>query len=232
MFLLVETLESWYSGLVTALLEKPMKRVSPLKAGRSSRIKAGANPVTFVDPEGLQQFTAGPQVQKAIQMIDQLGYPKEAAHLRAKLASGGLSDLPNGWPGGGFTNPFTKNMGINPGECQSSSANMNFVYLTETLYHEARHSMTQSRGQLLSDGIQGHWFGIPSKRSALETPMYQDSVNFLTEWRRQSRGGPNSMIPEINQRIRDNKAHLSDLQDAVKCQKQYRTEEYPFGLYK
>lgn len=30
-----------------------MMRVSPLKAGRSSRIKAGANPVTFVDPTGL-----------------------------------------------------------------------------------------------------------------------------------------------------------------------------------
>jgi hypothetical protein len=47
-------LESWYSGLVTALLEKPMIRVSPLKAGPSSRIKASANPVTFVDPSGLQ----------------------------------------------------------------------------------------------------------------------------------------------------------------------------------
>ncbi len=56
MFLLVETLESWYSGLVTALLEKPMKRVSPLKAGRSSRIKASTSPVTFVDPTGLEQL--------------------------------------------------------------------------------------------------------------------------------------------------------------------------------
>ena len=54
LFLLVVRLESWYSDLVTALLEKPLKRVSPLKAGRSSRIKAATNPVTYVDPSGLQ----------------------------------------------------------------------------------------------------------------------------------------------------------------------------------
>lgn len=39
---------------MTALLEKPLKRVSPLKAGRSSRTKASTNPVTFVDPSGLE----------------------------------------------------------------------------------------------------------------------------------------------------------------------------------
>jgi hypothetical protein len=38
---------------VTALLEKPMIRVSPLKAGPSSRIKAGTSPVSMVDPSGL-----------------------------------------------------------------------------------------------------------------------------------------------------------------------------------
>ena len=38
---------------MTALLEKPLKRVSPLKAGRSSRTKAGASPVTLTDPYGL-----------------------------------------------------------------------------------------------------------------------------------------------------------------------------------
>lgn len=198
---------------------------------------AATNPVTFVDPTGLEpwapfQFVRGPQVQKSIQMIDQLGFPKEAAHLRAKLANAGLFDLPGWWPGGGFTSPITKNMGVNVDECQNNSANMNFVYLTETLYHEARHSLTQSTPHLLSNGIQGHWLGIPSSQSALEAPIYQDTLNFLSEWRRQSRGGPNNVVPEINQRIRDIKSHLSDLDNKVKCQSQYRTEEYPFGLYK
>ena len=43
---------------MTALLEKPLERVSPLKAGRSSRIKASTNPVTFTDATGLQPPSA------------------------------------------------------------------------------------------------------------------------------------------------------------------------------
>jgi hypothetical protein len=171
------------------------------------------------------------QIQKSIQMIEQLGYPEEAAYLKAELASGDLSGLP-GFMRGGFTNPFTKNIGLNAGDCASGTGKGNFVYLTGLLFHEARHARTQSGPQLLTQGIGGHVLGIPKAEEALEAPIYQDELDFLQTWKRRARGGPDTIIPELNQRIKDVRKTLAGLGKASSCQDQYRTEAYPFGLYK
>jgi RHS repeat-associated protein len=206
----------------------------------------GNNPVTFVDPSGLLPspgvlpgsvpMPPAPsvdtaQIQKSIQMIEQLGYPEEAAYLKAELASGDLSGLP-GFMRGGFTNPFTKNIGLNAGDCASGTGKENFVYLTGLLFHEARHARSQSGPQLLTQGVAGHWLGIPTAAASLEIPIYQDELDFLRAWKGRARGGPDTIIPELNQRIGKVKADIAGLKNAAACQGQYRTEEYPFGLYK
>jgi hypothetical protein len=139
--------------------------------------------------------------------LEQLGYPVEASLLK-----GNLSDLPKNWPGGGFTNPFTKNVGISPGDCTGSgNPYSNLVYTVSLLYHEARHVRTQGRLDLLGNGIDGHWFGDGDSLRALELPIYQDEYAFLGEWLRQSRSA--EVTQAINSRREWVRNHILELKE-------------------
>lgn len=149
------------------------------------------SPTNFVDPSGYAPLTSG-DVSKLVtacyREFINLGFTAEAAYLKehywpfARLTEGGrnISALPSWWPRDsiGFTNPLTKGIGLDSGEC-SLGANARTCSL---LFHEVSHAMLQSKLRLLAQGIHGHWLKNPISKSSLEADIYLREINFLSRW--------------------------------------------------
>ncbi|MGE0494499.1 MAG: RHS repeat-associated core domain-containing protein [Vulcanimicrobiota bacterium] len=169
----------------------------------------GGNPVNYVDPVGLDGLpgadTIRPNgfspsyaetIQRGIAKIRALGYEKEADVLASRWKWDRLNRMPGNPHADGFTNPFTRNIGISESNCSRSADEAEFVYTTALLFHEARHVLRQGTLDSLWFGIVGHWLGDPRGISALETPVWEDESRFLESW--SARETDMALIPHIN----------------------------------